>query len=205
MFNAIIWDFDGTLCDTYPEIARTVNEALAVFGKTASLDRVVGLSSISLAFCITELSQEFALSREALNEAFERSYETVNPEDQKPFLGVLEVCKKVQILGGQNFIVTHRREKSLSVLLATHDIHSYFTDIVAGDDGFPKKPDPAAMLHLIRKHRLEPANVLVIGDRPIDILAGQSVGAKTCLFGASFPGVVPDFRIDAFSELLALL
>ncbi len=205
MIRYIIWDFDGTLVDTYPEIARAVNQALATFGKTASLERVIELSSISLDFCVSELSKEFSISKEALEEQFDISYETVSREKQCPFPYVIEVCKRVQELGGQNFIVTHRRKKSLHELLLFHDLHSYFTDIVAGDDGFPRKPDPAAMRHLLEKHQLPVDKVLVIGDRPIDILVGQALEAKTCLFRASFPDVSPHMAIKGFDELLALL
>jgi phosphoglycolate phosphatase-like HAD superfamily hydrolase len=205
MFRYIIWDFDGTLVNTYPEIARAVNQALATFGKSVSLERVIELSSISLDFCRSELSKEFALSKEALDEQFGICYETVNVAAQRPFPFVIEVCKKVQELGGQNFIVTHRRKESLRELLSIHDLHSYVTDIVAGDDGFPRKPDPSAMRYLLEKHHLPIDKVLVIGDRPIDILAGQAIGAKTCLFRASFPDVLPHMTIKGFEELLIFM
>jgi HAD superfamily hydrolase (TIGR01549 family) len=202
MIRYIVWDFDGTLINTYPEIARTVNAALAVFDKTASLERITQLSSISLDFCITELSKEFAISKEALDKHFVVCYETVDLQKQRPFPHVIDVCKKVQELGGQNFIVTHRRKKSLHELLTLHNLHSYFTDIVAGDDGFPRKPDPSAMCYLLEKHQLPLDKVLVVGDRPLDILAGQSAGLKTCLFQSSFPDVCPDLKISSFEKLL---
>lgn len=205
MFQAIIWDFDGTLVDTYPEIARAVNAALATFGKTATLERVTELACISLDYCLSELSKEFAIAKEVLDEQFALCYATVKPEEQKPFPNVVDVCNKVQELDGQNFIVTHRRRKSLNVLLEGHQMLPYFTDIVAGDDGFPRKPDPSAILHLINKHQLWLDKILVVGDRDLDIRAGQSAGVKTCLFRASFPDLSPDFRIDDFSELLNLL
>lgn len=94
MIKAIIWDFDGTLVDTYPEVARIVNAALSTFGKSASLERIIELSSISLDFCISELSTQFAISKDALDEQFVVCYETVNVEEQRPFLHVIEVCKK---------------------------------------------------------------------------------------------------------------
>lgn len=203
--RAIIWDFDGTLVDTYPEIARIVNATLATFGKSASLERIIELSSVSLDFCITELSKELAIPYEDLNEQFVICYKTVNPEEQRPFPYAIEVCKKVQELGGQNFIVTHRRRKSLHELLTLHNLHSYFTDSVAGDDGFPRKPDPSAMRYLLEKYQLPLDKSLVIGDRPLDILAGQSAGLKTCLFQGSFPEIRPDLSISSFEQVLKYL
>ena len=205
MVKAIIWDFDGTLLDTYPEIARAVNQALATFGYRASPEHVIELSSISLDFCIRELSKEFEISLEALQTQFALAYETVKPEDQRPFPFVINVCQKVQALNGQNFIVTHRRKASLNALLSTHQMTTRFTDIVAGDDGFPRKPDPSAMRYLIEKYQLPIEDVLVIGDRDLDILAGRDAGVKTCLFRSSFPDILPDLSINGFDELLIFL
>jgi HAD superfamily hydrolase (TIGR01549 family) len=151
------------------------------------------------------LSKEFSISKEALNEIFVLCDETVDLQEQRPFPHVVDVCKKVQDLGGQNFIVTHRRKKSLHELLTFHNLHSYFTDIVAGDDGFPRKPDPSAMRYLLEKHHLPTDNVLVIGDRPIDVLAGQAAGLKTRLFRGSFSDACPALRVESFEELLCYL
>jgi HAD hydrolase, family IA, variant 1 len=51
---------------------------------------------------------------------------------------------------------------------------------VTADDGFPRKPDPTSMLYLKDKYTIESG--LVIGDRPIDIEAGQRAGMATYLF-----------------------
>jgi phosphoglycolate phosphatase-like HAD superfamily hydrolase len=198
----IVWDFDGTLVDTYPEVARAVNHALATFGKSTSLERVTQLSCISMDFCMLELSKEFEISQDILREQFDASY---NFEMLKPFPKVIDVCKRFQASGGQNFIVTHRRKPSLHKLLSLHEMRSYFTDIVAGDDGFPHKPDPSAMRYLIDKHKVDVNKLLVVGDRDLDVLAGQAVKAKTCLFSASFPNVSPTMMIQGFDELLTVL
>jgi HAD superfamily hydrolase (TIGR01549 family) len=170
----------------------------------SNLERIIQLSSISLDFCIDELSKEFAISKEALDEQFVISYDTVRLEEQRPFPHVVEVLKKVKELNGQNFIVTHRRRESLSELLSLYQIMAYFTDIVAGDDGFPRKPDSSAMRYSLEKYSLTASNVLVVGDRDIDIRAGQHIGTKTCLFRGSF-AVSPDLKINNFDELLVSL
>jgi HAD superfamily hydrolase (TIGR01509 family) len=205
MFQAVIWDFDGTLIDTYPAIARAINLALATFGANAPLERIIELSSISLDHCMRELVQEYGLAQAALDAEFGRAYQAVTPEEQQPFPGVIAICQTIQQQGGRNFIVTHRRHASLDRLLAAHHMAAYFTDIVAADDGFPRKPDPGALLYLIRRHAIEPHSTLVVGDRELDILAGQRAGLKTCLFRGSFPNLSPDMRIESYQELLKLL
>lgn len=205
MFHAIIWDFDGTLVDTYPAIGRAVNTALAPYGYAAPLSRIIELSSRSLADCITTLAAEFALPAEDLVARFEHAYSTITPADQPPFPGILRLCDHCLATNRPCFIVTHRRKASLHHLLTTHQLDRYFTDIVAGDDGFARKPDPSAIHFLIEKHALDRTTTLLVGDRDLDVVAGHQAGVATCLFNAAFPGIVPDFTITAFDDLYTLL
>jgi HAD superfamily hydrolase (TIGR01509 family) len=205
VFQAIIWDFDGTLMDTYPAIGRAVNLALAAFDITVPLERIIELSSISLDYCIRELAQAHDLSYDQLDTQFTHAYQTVTPEEQPPFPDVIAVCQALLRSDGRNFIVTHRRRASLHRLLNTHQMSAYFADIVAGDDGFPRKPDPQGLLYLMQRHSLAPQHTLVIGDRDLDILAGQQAGVKTCLFRSAFPNLSPDLHIQRFQELLVIL
>lgn len=138
VLKAILWDFDGTICDTYPAIAHAVNQALARFGATASFERVVELTSISLDTCIRTLAREYGIRYDDLDAAFSHTYKDIQLIDQAPFPGFTDLCKKLTHLGIKHFIVTHRRRHSLLALLDLHKLRSYFTDIVAADDGFAK-------------------------------------------------------------------
>jgi phosphoglycolate phosphatase len=113
MFQSIIWDFDGTLVDTYPAIARAVNTALASFGKAAALSRVIELSSISLERCIKTLAADYDLPLEAFDARFALAYRAITPTDQLPFPGIVSICDYCLATGRQCFIVTHRRKASL--------------------------------------------------------------------------------------------
>lgn len=57
-----------------------------------------------------------------------------------------------------------------------------FTEIITGDNHFARKPDPEALTYLLDKYELEPSQTAMVGDRPLDILAGQNAGVKTILF-----------------------
>lgn len=46
MLPAILWDFDGTICDTYPGIARAVNQSLDRFGASARLEQIIELVAV---------------------------------------------------------------------------------------------------------------------------------------------------------------
>jgi HAD superfamily hydrolase (TIGR01509 family) len=205
MIKAIIWDFDGTICDTYPAIARAINSALATFGASAPLERIVDLASISLDQCIRTLAHDYGVSYEDLDVVFTDTYRTLDPADQPPFPGVLNLCRQLSQSGVLQFIVTHRRRASLHVLLETHHLLPYFTAIIAADDGFPRKPAPDAILHLLDQYQIAPSDALIIGDRELDIRAGQAAGVSTCLFRGTCRDLIPTRTITTFAELADLL
>ena len=81
--------------------------------------------------------------------------------------------------GGRNFLISHRDDQVLEILQKTQ-IDPYFTEVVTATNGFKRKPDPESMLYLKDKYQIESG--LVIGDRPIDIEAGQAAGFSCYLF-----------------------
>ena len=205
MIRDVIWDVDGTLFDTYPAIARAFSLALQEHGAEVALERIVDLARQSLGHCANTLAGQFGLDASELTREFQGHYARMPDTEQPPFHGVAHVCDYVVATGGRNYIVTHRGRASLQRLLVAHQMTGYFTDCLSADDGFPKKPDPAAFEELMRRHGLEREAVLAVGDREIDVLAGQAAGVQTCLFGQVAPGVEPDYAINDFAELYCLL
>ncbi len=200
-FRNIIWDVDGTLFDTYPAMAAAMQAALAEFGVAAPRDRLEALARVSMDHCIAAVSEASDLDPEAVLEAFIRHYARTRPEDQPPFPGVRAVCAA----GGQNAIVTHRRRASTAALLAVHDMAPFFTGSITHDDGYARKPDPAAFVAAFELCGLPRAETMTIGDREIDILGGQAAGLFACLFGTPSDGLAPDLVIARFDELLPYL
>jgi phosphoglycolate phosphatase-like HAD superfamily hydrolase len=202
MIQHLIWDVDGTLFDTYPAIAQSFQAALHDLGATTPFDEVMRLSQISLDHCLNTLSRVHALATDDLEERFAHHYQTVTPEDQPPFAGVKAVCEHIRARGGLNLIVTHRGRAGLDRLLAAHRLTDYFIDITSNDDAYPRKPDPAAFIALIKKHHLPQAATLGVGDRDIDILAAQAAGVRAALFGKNQGMATPDFFFTEYAALL---
>jgi HAD superfamily hydrolase (TIGR01509 family) len=202
MIQHLIWDVDGTLFDTYPAIARSFQAALNDLGVTVIFDEIMRLAQISLDHCLNTLSTAYALDADELEEHFDRHYRTVTPQDQPPFAGVPEICEHIRARGGINLIVTHRGRAGLDRLLATHHLAEYFADITSNDDAYPRKPDPAAFLALIERHRLPREATLGVGDRDIDVLAAQAAGLRAALFGTNRGASTPDFFFTDYAVFL---
>ena len=99
---------------------------------------------------------------------------------QEPVLfeGAKDVLAKIVAEGGRNFLVSHRNHLVLDILDRAEIAH-YFTEVVTSENGFARKPSPDSFLYLIKKYDIK--HGLVIGDRQIDIEAGEVAGLDTLL------------------------
>jgi phosphoglycolate phosphatase-like HAD superfamily hydrolase len=201
----LIWDLDGTLFDTYPVITKALGAALGELGATVPLERIESLTKKSMSHCASTLAGEFQIDLEDLMQRFEEIYRSAPVGEQPPFPGATEICEYICSLGGTNVIVTHRMRESTMRLLRAHRMLSCFADILAGDDGYPRKPDPAMFEAVIGRHRLECEEILAIGDRDIDVLAGRAAGVRTCLYRAGSSEVKSDYQISNYAELRQII
>ncbi len=205
-FLYLLWDFDGTLFDTYPPLIRAMLRALADRGVTESYAEIARLMGITMDECVSALSRRHNLDAAALEADMIRYHAQTPIHEKPPFPGAIRVCRQVIAAGGGNYIFTHKRRASLFELLDYYGVTGLFADVLSAWDGYARKPDPAGFIALVEKHALPREQVLAIGDRDLDILAGQGAGVHTCLFNAQpSPGVQPDYVIASFEQLEAIL
>jgi len=198
----LIWDFDGTLFDTYPAIVNSLRAAVGDLAVPPSFEKVRDMALVSIDGCLTTMSTTYDIPLEELEARFERHYRDVTADDQPPFDGVPEVCELICARGGLNLIVTHRRRSGMDRLLAAHGLADLIADTVSCyDDGYPRKPDPAAFLMLIERHHLRLDETLAIGDRDIDILAAHAAGLPAALFAPTPTIVTAEFVLADFGAL----
>lgn len=178
----ILWDFDGTLFDTYPVYSKLMGQIL---GPEIREDEIYAHLKISFthAFDYLDVSETqarrfFSLFRETPAQAF------------RPFRDV----EKVLNFADKNVIMTHNNRTDLFKILKLYGFEKYFADAVTSDDHFPRKPDPASYIYLNEKHAID----LVVGDRLLDIIPAKAIGAKTCLFQNKEPGA--DFYLDDYQD-----
>jgi phosphoglycolate phosphatase-like HAD superfamily hydrolase len=123
------------------------------------------------------------------------------------YLGANEkALAALSALGGKHYLVTHRNSLALKWLEMANLLH-YFTDWVVAEDGFPSKPQPNSLNHLLQKHGLDRAACVMIGDRPLDTQAGHNAGMLACLLDEEgrFPREACDVRTASAGTLAGLL
>ena len=174
LYKNYIWDFDGTLVDSYPHILASMNKVLAEEGIEPDDDVLMRHFLVNF----DSAKKYTGLSDEAFNR-FGR-YQLMMGDDEiepkvKPFPGVREILGGVVEMGGKNFLYTHRGG-SATAYLESFGMKDFFTGIVTSRDGFPDKPAPDAILKIIKDYSLNPAECVMIGDREIDGMAGKNAG-----------------------------
>ena len=205
----IIWDMGGTLVNTYPEVDRVLCEAAFGDAEPEHVRHVTSLTRHSIAHAIATLAVEHDLAPEVLEEAYAGLKERWRHRPAPVMDGAREVMARVSGLGGLNLVATHRDRASATDLLRALDLT--VDDMVCAPDGIARKPSPAMNLLLAERHGLDPAEVLCVGDRPIDVMAARAAGMAASLLvrpgtSVTLPDDAPGALVVAsLRDLLALL
>ncbi|MFS1053051.1 HAD-IA family hydrolase [Enterococcus faecium] len=197
-----IWDFDGTLFDTYPAMVDGAWQALKDFGISMDKKEIYfKMKKYSTSYLINESN----LNAKEFNELFHR-YEKESTEVSRPFPETKQVLEMLKDNGGRHFILTHRLTESTWGLLQEHRLAHLIEEVVGIDQDFPRKPNPASLNYLIDTFHLERTDTMMIGDRRLDIEAGKNAGVATCLYDIDhFLGEIPaDYVVGNLNEILTL-
>lgn len=200
MFKHIIWDFDGTLFDTYPVINQVLRETFLDNGIDEPLSEIMRLTKISMKYAVNFYERRYTLCKD-----FWKQYnEKVKKEEivrAVPFQGVKEICKLVSQNEGYHYLLTHRGESAF-ILLEKQGLLRYFRECITSGDGFARKPSPEGILYLLNKYQMNPKETIMIGDREIDILSGKNAGVSSCYFNIDGVfDVEADYYIRSIEQL----
>lgn len=205
LFNNIIWDFDGTLFDTYPVIVKAFKLALNDEGIQELDSKVLSLVKISIQTAIDYYKAEYNISNE-FKERYDRYRRNEDIEMVRPFVNTQNVCRLIKEAGKYNYLYTHRGESSF-IYLKHYNMYGYFRDFITKESNFKRKPDPEALQYLIGAHKMRKEEALMIGDREIDLFAAKNAGIKACLFDpeSELKSTSADFVVNDMEQLLEII
>ena len=205
MYNHVVWDFDGTLYDTYPGITKAFYRAVSEANIKMDMAELGAQLRVSIGNTQKRLVKQYGLNNDEFEQKYIRYRNQIEDVSIPPFPYAIEICRAVWENGRQNYLYTHRDRIALRHLEKS-GIAQCFADCISIEDDFPRKPDPTALLSLANKHGFAPAECIMIGDRDIDILAGKNAGMATCFFDEQKATVsVADYNIFCFDQLYKIL
>ena len=201
----MIWDFDGTLFDTYPVMASAFRRALAAMGDVdaPAAEDILREMKKTMGAAYARFVSDRGLSVEA----FEAVYLPLRREAElnaaAPFPAIPPLLRAIRGAGGENYVFTHRSRTTMP-LLDKYGLTGAFREIVTAEDGFPRKPSPAAIEYLLEKYAVARDEALMVGDRALDIGSGLNAGIHTCLLGDN-PEARAEYRVARLEELYRIL
>lgn len=210
----VMFDLDGTLVDSVPDLASAINNALNSLGlpvvKEADVRLWVGngaqkLVERALRYVMPEYS-DTAYERAFL--CFMESYENCLAEKSCLYAGVLGVLNGFKELGVPMAIVTNKPIAFVGPLLAGLEVDSFFSFVLGGDSLSAKKPDPLPLNTILKECNVRPDQALMVGDSISDFLAARSAGCPVVLvsYGYNHGKGVNEIGADrVVSNLLRLI
>ncbi|MCL6705284.1 phosphoglycolate phosphatase [Pseudomonas sp. T1.Ur] len=181
----VMFDLDGTLVDSVPDLAAAVDSMLLKLGRPpAGIDAVrqwVGngapmLVRRALANHIDALGVDEAEAERAM-ELFNEAYEG-NHALTVVYPGVRSALKWLHKQGVEMALITNKPERFVAPLLDQMKIGRYFRWIIGGDTLPQKKPDPAALFFVMKMANIPASQSLFVGDSRSDVLAAKAAGVK---------------------------
>lgn len=216
--RAVLFDLDGTLVDSVPDLARAVDQMLEALGRSpAGIESVrqwVGNGADVLvkralagdmAGQLEGASEElFTLAREL----FFSAYAQANGRSSKIYPGVEALLELYRNQGVPMAVVTNKPGSFTDQLLRQLSLTSYFSVVVAGDTLAEKKPSPAPLLYACDRLQSPAESTLMIGDSSVDVAAARAAGCPViCVSygynkGAPITEAGADRIVDSLAELV---
>ena len=208
----VIFDLDGTLIDTAPDLVASLNHTIAAADLEpvtyADLTHLVGQGArvmIRRAFELRgqPLSDEAA---EPLLQRFLAHYKAEMPGASRPYPGLIEAMERLEEAGMRLAVCTNKLEELAIPLIGKLGLSDRFVTVTGGDTFPVRKPDAGHVLGTIEKAGARPEATVMIGDSINDILAARNAGIPSIAvtFGYSdvpVEDLQPDHVMTHFSEL----
>ena len=205
--DLIMFDLDGTLADTGPDLADSVNYTRSRF-ELSPLPQQLIYTHVGrgVEYLLRHAVAEKALCHfSEIMRVFLEYYQQHLLDKTVLYPNVIEV---LDYFGAKrNAVVTNKLHNLAVTVLRGLGIEDRFDAVLGGDSGAEKKPDPALLRVVLRQFQIIPANAVMVGDGDTDVEAGRCAGVITCgvTYGLAnkddLAAAKPDFLIDDLAQL----
>lgn len=214
--RAILFDLDGTMVDSAPDIVAAANRMLDDLDARAlpfqTVKDFIGKGVPNLVRRVLEASDLSGMINDVHAQVlFHRHYRNTNGHFGRVFPGVREGLAALQQAGYQLGCVTNKPLALTESLLESTGLAAFFEAVVGGDSIPQMKPDPEPLLHACRRMEADPATCVLVGDSAVDVAAARAAGMPVYIVRYGYPGPAGhqgmqcDRLIDSFNELPDLL
>jgi len=213
--RAVLFDLDGTLIHSLPDLAAAVNRLLASENRPALADEAIRAMVGDGADML--VARAFAATgglpgpevRPYLDR-FMADYEPRSAETTRPWPEVEETLAALRARGLALAVCTNKPSRATAEVLAALDLARFFDVVVGADDAPAIKPDPAHVLVILDRLGVTPDQALMVGDSRNDILSARAAGIRSVALSFGYAhGPVEDLGADIvlhrFGDLLGVV
>jgi N-acetyl-D-muramate 6-phosphate phosphatase len=190
--RAVLFDLDGTLIDSAPDLAGAANDMRVARGLApyplAHFRPMVGSGArgmVGRAFEVAPPDPQFA----ALRDEFLQRYEARMTQQTHVFPAMLPLLEALGVHTLPWGIVTNKATRFAEPLARALGLHESAATLVCGDTTPHSKPHPEPLLEAARRLRVEPANCAYVGDDLRDVQAGKAAGMVTIAVAWGYLGL----------------
>lgn len=201
--KAIVFDLDGTLVDSAPEIAAALNSAMAGIDQPPfSLNDVQsfigGGAKVALQRALIARGTHIdAPVFDAMMAAFYKVYAEVSEAGNGLYPGVKETLAELRGHGVPLGVCTNKADHITAIALRALGIAPFFSAVVGASDDLPRKPAPDMLLAVLAQLGARPAEALVVGDSRSDVGAARAAGCPVVAVSYGYAhGPVVDLAAD---------
>lgn len=207
---ALVFDFDGTLIESAPEIRTCLNALLEQYGRPSlSLPEVEGMIGEG----VGKLVERGFRATGGLPEDFDAAlvrfigmYESAPIEDTPVYAGVPETLAALHAAGHVMAVCTNKLYAPTMKILEGLGFAGYFQVVAGGDTFSVRKPDPGHLLGVLDRLGIARDGAIMIGDSPNDITCAIEAGVRSIALSYGYSRVPPaelgaDLLIDRFTDL----
>lgn len=204
--KSIIWDFDGTIYDTYPRIVDSFDQVInGKYHLGYSLLELRNMIFVDTKYCAKMIAEKHNMAQESLLREVRAYYDLESRINECVFESAKAYIQSTLGLVS-HYLVTHRDKQSTLEKLSEASLDKSFETIITKDDGFPEKPNPESFISIIRKSGTPQELFYCVGDRDLDVEAGKNAGIKAIFLSAD--GEIKekaDFNISDHKQLEEIL
>lgn len=218
-FDLMLFDLDGTLVETAPEIMDAVNDTLGQFKLSLVTQQQVNdwIGHGTLTLLVQAVADRSGMTTEAVRSSdllrqmvpvYDGFYQQRCGTRSHLYPHVRETLHSLRAQGVKLAVVTNKESRYTQVVMNVHQLSDLFDEVVSGDTFATKKPDPVGVAHCLAKFGMTRERTLFVGDSSIDAATARNAGVPVWLLpygynmGQPIEACSPDRVIADFSSLL---